>query len=368
MKLVKDQITPMQLFFSTAAFGQGSTLLSSFFVGVLKQDSWFGILVGYLISLLLLSLYLYLLSKHPGKNLMEMNEEVFGKVVGKGISVLYILYFFSLVVLNTNDMDVFITGFIMPETPPIAIAALFALVCILAVRKGANALVRYSAILSVSQLVVTVTFTLLLIYQMKPENLLPVLDIPAKRIFQGVHTVVALPFGELIALTMFIPCVADQKKVRGAYLGGFTLSASVMMAIVLGDILVLGNLLEYLTLPRYETARLINVLDVFNRMETLYALILIILRFFKVSILLYAVVLGIAQVFNLRNYVPLVSILGALAALYSVFVWHSAAEGGEWGANTAAVYASFFNILLPLLTLGVYSVRALITKRRVRPA
>lgn len=368
MKIVKDQITPMQLFFSTAAFGQGSSLLSSYFVGVLKQNSWLGVLAGYLISLLLLSLYLFLLSKHPGKNLMEINEAVFGKAVGKVISVFYILYFYSLVVLNTNDMDTFITGFIMPETPQIAIAALFALVCILAARKGANALVRYSAVLSISQLIVTVAFTLLLVYQMRPENLLPVMDIPAKQLIQGTHTIVALPFGELIAFTMIIPFVTDQKKVRRAFLGGFSLSAAVMMEIVLGDILVLGPLLEYLTLPRYETARLINVLDVFNRMEILYALILIILRFFKVGILLYAVVLGIAQVFNLRNYVPLVSVLGALAAVYSVFVWHSGAEGGEWGANTAGVYSSFFNILLPLLTLGVYSIRALITKRRVRPA
>jgi spore germination protein KB len=144
--------------------------------------------------------------------------------------------------------------------------------------------------------------------------------------------------------------------------GGFSLGAAVMLAIVLTDTAVLGPLLEYFTLPRLESSRLIYVYDVLSRMETLYAFVLVVLRYFKVSVLLYGSALCLAQIFNLNSYVPLVSSLGMLGAFFSLFVFRSVAESYEWGQYTAGVYSAFFNIFLPLLTLAVYLVRSLVAK------
>lgn len=360
--IAKGKFNARDLFFSVAAFVQGSALLSSFFVGILKQNSWIGVVVAYLISLLVLLLLFFLLSKHRGMGLIELNKAVFGKAIGSVVSLLYFIYFYSLVPLNTSDVNGFMATYMMPETPSIVISILFMLVAILTARKGIDAILRLGGILSIQQLIVLVGFTLLLLPNVHLSNMLPLFDITPKAFLQGTNIIVALPFLELIVFMMFVPMLAEQKKAKKALLGGFSLAAGVMIIIVLTDTAVLGPLLEYFTLPRLESARLINVYDVISRMDTLYALVLIVLRYFKVSILLYASAQCLAMVFGLKNWVPLVSTLGVLAAIYSLFVFKSDSDSYYWGQHTAAVYSSFFNIVLPLLTLLVYLIRSLVTK------
>ena len=362
----KDKFTPRELFFSAAAFVQGSSLLTSFFVGGLKQNSWIGIVAAYLVSLLMLFVYLFLLKKHPGMSLVQLNEAVFGKLAGKGISFLYFFYFYSLIPLNTADVNAFISDYMMQETPPIAITIVLLFVAILSVRKGIDAVFRLGPFFSIMQLLVLLLFTLLLIPNMKLSNMLPIFDITLKEFIQGINTIAALPFNELIVLMMFMPLVTEQNKVKGSLIGGFSLGAAVMLMIVLTDTAVLGPLLEYFTVPRFEAARLIDVYDVISRMDTLFGLVLIILRFFKIGVLLYGASLCLAQLFEIKNYVPLVSTLGVLAAFFSLFVFKSAAESYDWGQHTAAVYSSFFNILLPLLTLVIYYLRIVVKKLKNR--
>lgn len=365
---LKGKITPRELFFSAAAFVQGSSLLTSFFVGSLKQNSWIGVLAAYLISLAMISLYLFLMKKHPGMNLVQLNEAVLGKIMGKVISFLYFFYFFSLIPLHMSDINAFMGNYMMPETPPIAITILFLLVVILAVRKGIDSVFRLGPFFSIMQIFVLLLFTLLLIPNMKPSNMLPLFDISLKEFIQGINTIVGLPFNQLIIFMLFLPLVTEQSKVTRSLFGGYSLGAAVMLMIVLADTAVLGPLLGYFTTPRYESVRLIDVYDVISRMDIIFGLVLIILRFFKVSILLYGTSLCLAQIFELKDYVPLVSTLGVLAAFFSLFVFHSAAETGEWGQQTAGIYNSLFNILLPLITFLVYLVRALITKLKAKKA
>jgi spore germination protein KB len=63
MAFDRNKFNARELFFSAAAFVQGSSLLTSFLVGALRQNSWLGVLAAYLLSLPMLALYLFLLSR-----------------------------------------------------------------------------------------------------------------------------------------------------------------------------------------------------------------------------------------------------------------------------------------------------------------
>jgi spore germination protein KB len=86
--------------------------------------------------------------------LVQLNAAVFGKVVGGVVSFLYFLYFFSLVVLNTSDISGFMTTYMLPETPPVAIIVPFIVVAIIAARKGVDAVFRIGGLFSLLQLAV----------------------------------------------------------------------------------------------------------------------------------------------------------------------------------------------------------------------
>ncbi|MFA9379545.1 MAG: endospore germination permease [Acetanaerobacterium sp.] len=368
MRIVKAAITPRQLLFACAAFVQGSSLLTSLFVGVLRQNSWLGVVTAYLLTLPILWIYLALLSRHPGKSLIEINDIVYGRIFGKLFSAFYIFYFFSLIALNAYDVYSFVIGYMMPNTPPEIIALLFVLLPILAARKGVEILVHIAPLICIIQLISLPLFAFLQLNDMNPSNLLPLFNMPIRQFTQGTSTIVALPFCEIIVFLMIIPGVDDQKKAAKSVFGGFSIGAGVLFIIVMSNILVLGPTMEYFNLPQFESIRLIDVAEIINRMDTLYALLLYLLRFFKVSILVYACALALAQMNGLTKYRPFVSILGVMAALLSMFIHESSPASFEWGEGTAAVFSSIFNIALPAVTLLVSLLRGGVTKRRQRSA
>lgn len=362
----KDQISSRELLFSVAAYVQASALLTAFIMGVLKQSSWIGVIAAYILALILLAVILFLASKFPGMGLVMINDAVFGKVLGRIISFGYCFFFFTLISLNTADLNGFIVGYIMPETPPIAIIAPLLLVCVLAARKGIDAVFRSGPLFSILQIIVLVLFTVLLIPNMKLTNILPVLDVTPKAFMQGTNTLVSLPFGDLFIVLLAIPSISKVKNFKANIFKGFTMGAVMTLLIVLVDVLVLGPLISYVSLPRFETVRLIDIFDVLTRMDTLYAYVLIVMRYFKLCILLYACSLIFAQIFELKSYVPVVSTFGMLAAVFSLFIFRTGAESSQWAATTAAVYGTFFNTVLPLLTLIVFLIRSLIKKVKAK--
>lgn len=368
MKIVKDGITSRQLLFSVIAFVQGSSLLTSFYSDVMEQNSWMGVIIAYLIGLPVMLMYLFILSKHPGKGLIEINDILFGRVLGKVFSALYIFYFFTLIALNTHDVYSFIIGYLMPNTPPQVLALLFILIPILLSRKGMDSIARIAALFAITQIVSMTAFILLQLQDMNPENLLPIFHMPVMKYVQGTHTILALPYCELIVFMMIIPMVDNQKTVRKHFLVGYSIGAISLLAIVVHEILVLGGAIGYFALPGFEAIRLINVVDIISRMETLYALFLYVLRFFKVSVLLYVCSLAVAQSTGLTQYRPIVAVIGVLAALLSIVVHESSATNFEWGKNTAAIYSSFFNLLLPFIAFVVCVIRSAIKDRKLKPA
>jgi spore germination protein KB len=201
----KDQISPRELLFSAAAYIQASSLLTAFVTGVLMQSCWVGVLAAYLLSLALLAMLLFLFSKYPGLGLAMLNEAVFGRVLGKIITLFYCFFFFSLIPLNAADLNGFVGSYILPETPP---AAIIAPACWFAFWRRARASTPFSRVgplFSVSQIIILAVFTLMLIPNMKPANMLPVLALPARDFLQGVHTLAMLPFGDMFIVLLAIP-------------------------------------------------------------------------------------------------------------------------------------------------------------------
>ncbi|SDM99695.1 GerAB/ArcD/ProY family transporter [Acetanaerobacterium elongatum] len=362
----KDQISSRDLLFSAAAYVQASSLLTAFITGTLRQSSWVGTVAAYALALILLAILLFLFKRHPGMGLVQLNDAVFGKVAGRIVSFCYFFFIFTLVSLNIGDLNGFLNSYILSDTPPIAIVVPLMLVCVIAVRKGIDSVFRLGPLFSALQIITLILFTVMLIPNMKPANMLPVLDLTPKEFWQGTNTLYSLPFGDLFIVILAIPAVSNIKNYKSIIFKGFTIGAVITLLIVITDTLVLGPLLSNITLPRFLSIRLINVADVFTRMDIVYAYVLIVLRYFKLCVLLYVCSLLLAQIFELKSYVPLVSTLGILTAIYSLFLFRSGSESSEWAANTAGIYGTFFNTLLPLLTFIVYLIQLLLKKLKAK--
>ena len=129
--------------YTTACFIQASSLLSSFLVGVTAAESWIVVLLAIVACIPLLMIYIGLLKLYPGKNLVEINQLSYGKILGTIASLMQILFILTLASLNLRDLDVFVKQTIMDKTPDFVLMISCILVCALAIHYGIEVTLRY---------------------------------------------------------------------------------------------------------------------------------------------------------------------------------------------------------------------------------
>jgi spore germination protein KB len=369
MNLEKGRITSFQFMLSIACYIQASSLLSAFFAPITKQDSWMIVLFGMTAAAPVLLLYIIIIRSFPDKNLIEICKAVFGRAIGALVSLMFIFFFLTLTSLNLLDLSVFMRQTILVETPTVATVTLAMVVCAYAVYKGLKVVTRYAPAFVLLSYIVMVTAVVLTLNIMNFDNFLPILNQPVSSYVQGTHIIMTIPFGELVVFLMVAPAVKRQKKSVGVYIfGGFLLGSITLLTVVARDNAVLGNVAPLFTLPPFETLRMVSIAGALNRMEILFAIVLIILLFFKISFLFYVTVLATAQLFDLNSYHPLVLIMGALVIAYSTFIYPSTVTHADAGREVEPVLFLLFEMLLPLAILIVGRIRGLHKSQPLREA
>lgn len=364
MNSTKEQISANMLMFSVICFIQASSTFTSFIVSVLRQEAWISVVIGYFISIPIIGMYLKLAKLYPQKSLIEINDCVLGPVVGKLFSVLYIWFFFSLTFLNAHTIGTFIVSYMMPETPVLAVLVMITCICVYAARKGVETITRYGA-LFVIVVVLFISFnTTLLIKDMDFRNFFPVFSLPVMKYVQASHTMVTIPYCNIIPFMMLFPCVEKSTDLKKPVYLGLTFGGLTFLTFILRDIAVIGQLNGYMVLPSFEVMRLINVGYTLTKLEVMYIFLLIILQFFKLSILLFATSQAITQLLHLHSYKLLLPIVGALVIGFAYNTFPSSADNAYWGTNIAAHYSTFFEVILPVITLSAALVQKSILRSK----
>ncbi len=349
---VNRELPDRSLLFSMLCFLQGSTLLLPTFVGaVTKQDSWMVVITGLIAILPVVWIYCTLLRQFPGKNLIQIHHIVFGPVLGRVLSCLYIFFFLSVAALNARDVGAFIMTYMMPSTPMIAVIVIFGVVCIYAVRSGIENMTRYTFILFVMAMVFTVLIFILLLKDMDFRNFLPMFDQPFTKYVQGTHIIAIIPLGEIMIFMMVTPYARNQRRVPKNIVLALVIGAANMLLIVVRDFAVLGLTALYLGMPSYESVRLINIAHIITRMEILVGLMLLVMFFVKVSFTLFAAVIATKEVLCLKSYKPLATVVGIIFICYSQIVFPTSMENAQWGPTAAPVFSSIFELVFPIITL-----------------
>ena len=383
------KISWKELMFAVFCFMHSTILRSGFIISGTRNDSWAMAFTGLLFTLPIVAIYVALLRKFPGKSLIEIDDIIFGPVVGKVVSVLYLFFFVSLAVLNTRDLGNFVVDYMMPETPIEAIILLFLIGCVYAIHKGIENLMHLSTLLCIIAVGAVVINSILVLKDVQPGFLRPFFQLDLMKYVQGTVSVAAVPMGEILAFTMITPMLGKRKKAAKPLWLGLIFSAVSMTIVMLRDIITLGPLVSIVSLPSFESIRYVSLGGILTRMESIYAVVLVVLFLFKVSILLYAFVLGLTQILsgkgrtspdtdnadqspeaesplNPKNHPPLVLISAALVFFYSIFVFESVMENMNWGATTAPFFSLTFELLLPAVSLLVASLRKIGKVREVK--
>jgi spore germination protein KB len=365
MKIEQSKISAGQFMFSIACFLRSSSLLSSVFLSITNHDSWISLFLAMIICIPIVFVYCFLAKQHPGCNLIQINDAVFGKIAGKFVSILYVWFFFTLTALNLRDLGDFVNKTIMARTPVTVIIILFILLCAWAIYYGLEVVTRYSVLyIIVSTLILLIS--IISTYELIDfENFLPILDHPIKSQIQVTHICSTIPFGEIVIFLMITPYIDKQpNKLLRYFIGGFLIGGILILLVLLRDIAVLGNTIGYFALPSFETLRLATLFKTISHMEILFAILLIILLFFKISFLFYASMLALSQILKIKSYRPIILPCAALVVVYAIITFEDAMQHIKVGQETVPFFWVFFEMLLPFITLIVSYIKKLACKNK----
>jgi len=361
MKIDKTRISGKRFMFTIAFFLQSSALLTSFLAGVTKHEAWIAVIIGIVLCMPLVFLYRTLMVMFPDKNLLQILEEVYGPVVGKIIGICYAWFFITLSAANLEDLSNFAKITVMMETPPIVLAMICVLVAVWAVRHGFKVVARYSSLFTIVEFIIVGVSIALLISQIHLANLLPVFTQPVMKYVQSVHIIATIPFGELVIFLMVTPCVEklSRRDATKCWFWGVGMGTIILLFVLLRDISVLGNTFHLFALPGLVTMRLIDIGEALSRMEIIFAIALIMLLFFKITILIYVSTITVAQLLKTTAYKHLALIVGVLIAAYSPTLYPTSVAHMTSAHTIIPILWTPFEILLPMLTFILAKVRKL---------
>jgi spore germination protein KB len=227
------------------------------------------ILAGMAIAVPFILSYVALAKKFHGMNVIQINDMVYGRFLGKVLSIYYIFFILMTLSFNIRDVGELYITFLMPDTPFIFLMIVFTATCAYAVTKGIEVLARVSHLIVATGMFVIISTFILLIDQMDFSNFLPLFELPFIRIFQGIHIVSTIPFGEAVALLMIMGCLNKTEHAVKNTFFGLLIGAVSLLIVSVRNTAVLGRTETIWTSTSFQSIRLIDIGTVLTRMDFL---------------------------------------------------------------------------------------------------
>ncbi|MGK0699733.1 GerAB/ArcD/ProY family transporter [Priestia flexa] len=157
---------------------------------------------------------------------------------------------------------------------------------------------------------------------------------------------------------MIFPYVKWTSKKRTPVYIGTLIGGVFLIIIIFLCVLVLGvDQTSTRLSPTYLLAKEINVTNFITRIEVIVAIIWFISIFFKLSILLFVLNLGVAQLFNLTTYRFLTLPLGLLFLASSNIFVPNGPFLGSYTLTTSPFYTGTIGFALPFILFVIDGIK-----------
>ncbi|KJS00997.1 MAG: hypothetical protein VR68_05965 [Peptococcaceae bacterium BRH_c4a] len=322
------------------------------------RDSWIAPLLATFPGIYLALIIATLGKRFPGQTLIQYLQSILGAWPGKIFGVFYIFFFLHTNGVIVREFGELMVGLIMPRTPLIVFHAILLFLCAWAIRGGLEIPARIIEFTLPAIIIVFMIMLLLTAQEMDIKNLLPVLENGIKPVIRSSLDPIGWR-GEIILLAMFLPFL--ERPGEG---GRCAIWAVIVIGIILSfdamiNTAVLGTAVSHLTFPTFSLVRMVSVGNFLERIESVMVAIWIIGLFGKITWFYYAVVLGSAQLLNLKDYRPLVLPLGVLLAALSIRVAGNVPEVAGYIIEGFPPFAFLFEYIIPTVLLAVAWARGL---------
>ncbi|RED56609.1 GerAB/ArcD/ProY family transporter [Cohnella lupini] len=304
------KITTWQLFwiFTTLEISMSIWLTISPTIEIAQQDAWISFAVAGFIGLVVTYIFVRVSQRHSSHTLVEFAQKLFGKWIGKIISLMYIVVWYSVCADILRIFSLFIKQILFHDTPVWIISGLMMAAMVYINFAGSvEAIARFSEIAGPMLLIgIVITFALN-IPNLHPSLLLPVYaDSGVMPILKG-SFVNASFLGESMMLMMLTPFIAKPEKLLKPLLLAICIPSLLGIIAAMMVISTFGSTIgSSMYFPYFGMVRFINYLNFVQNMDVWIVFIWIFSVLVKLSIYLFINSYGTAQLFGIKKWQRLI--------------------------------------------------------------
>ncbi|WP_435920985.1 GerAB/ArcD/ProY family transporter [Paenibacillus sp. DYY-L-2] len=266
-----------ELIASFVLYEIGSTTL--FQIGAsAKQDAWLAMLIGASFGFLLLLLYLEIHRREPEKDLFEICREYLGKWIGTLFPLILSVYFAYESSRNLRDLGE-LAAFVLLDRTPLSVIMLIAIVVVGNSARYGPHMVFLVCMVMLPMVIVSYLILIVMITSkgmLRFDYMLPVLENGFKPVWDAAFPqIVSFPFAQTMLYLVFFPLVKKASNLRRSVMIAYAVVALFLIVMNQINILVLGPSITGMTMfPLLQVVQLIEMAEVFERMDVLFVLVL----------------------------------------------------------------------------------------------
>lgn len=323
-----------------------------------RQDAWLSALIIFAGTVLVALLITGLGVKFPGRTVVEISQNLWGRFMGSLLSLVILWTFLHLASFEVRIYsEMIIVGF-LPETPIIFVTGSMVFAALIAAFMGIETIGRISDLIFPVFIAMLIAAFFSLGAEADLRNLQPVLARGFRPALLG--SVVSLAFSsQILVMGMLIPnLISPKKAVRSSLwaVAGASFIILVMVVLVLG---VLGpDESHRATFPFFKAIRGIQISEFLERIEILAVFTWGFGLFVSFSTFVYCGARGLSQVFDIKDYRHLLLPLGVIWVVLSIRDFDSMFELRSFiSPENFGVYGLFLVLFPYTLLWGSYLFR-----------
>ncbi|MFM9281396.1 GerAB/ArcD/ProY family transporter [Paenibacillus jiagnxiensis] len=351
MKVNMPRISSGQMFALMVHFILGTSEFVSLGAEA-ERDAWLSDLIGMAGGLLLFLLYYYPSFLFPRMTLIEYSRQLLGKGLGSATGFLYSMYFLYVAAVNLRDGVELVNINMLTATPKTVIALLMTLCMMYVTSLGAEVLARTALIFwfAITVVILTMNSLLLISGSLEFDRLLPILSNGWQPVLDSVlRETLMFPYGEMICIMMLMPFLKTPEKGLPVGIAAILTGGVLLIQAMALNIASLGpEIATRSVFPLVIMMGKIQLSELFTRMDIFALTPMIIVAFIKVTILFYAALLGLSDIFRIE-FRKLVLPMGCILLVWSVLLAPSLMQHLEFGAKLILFIHPLFVVAIPLL-------------------
>lgn len=338
----------------------GTAVVTSYGINA-KKDVWLAILLGMFVGIVFFFVYYFLFRQYPNLPFTGYTRKMFGKYLGWIIGLLYVLYFLYSAADNIRSFGDLLLSSILPNTPLLAIIILFVLTVSYVLSLGIEVVGRTAEVFIVILILLGISgnFLVLVSGNVDLHNIQPFLENGWTSILTTAFLETSnFPFNQMVVFMMLLPYLNRPRLVKKVWLSALILGGLILCWTASLNIAVLGvEEVKKSTFPLLLTVGKINLFEFIQRVDVIVVFTLLITVFFKASIFFYGTLIGIVDLFKLKNHQQIILPIAFILIFLSMTMASSYSEHIEEGTYVARYITIYFHIIIPLLMLLVTMIR-----------